>query len=200
MAGLVSAYGTLSLITYNRRKRDAFYADQMRTQQELVIAAIQAEKAGLPMTEEQQLMLNREKARFQAEEARNSKPGFLKRLVAPMTGGSEAVADYDEGKEVGPMENAEAEAEGQGETVGRKGEGMVQAVRHGERVVEQALKETAEGNLTSGGKEAEAAVLGGFHNARNGATSTLEIFAQPVDQWAEPATETGKQKGDGWGS
>ena len=209
MAGLVTLYAVASMITYNRKKRNAFYADQIRSQQELVMAAIEAEKAGLPMTEEQQLMLNRERARFQAEELRKAKPGFMKRVLAPITGrfsggGEEGNAAEKGGEMVVKGPEQRKAAEGGDAAAERLGmEGMVEALKHGERKVEKGLKETAEENLRSGGKEAEAAVLDGFEKARRQqeTENPTVAYGVPVDNVAEAktVTETGKPRSSGWG-
>ena len=207
MAGLVTLYAVASMITYNRKKRNAFYADQIRSQQELVVAAIEAEKAGLPMTEEQQLMLNRERARFQAEELRKAKPGFMKRVLVPITGrfgggGEGNAAEKAEETVVKRSEQKKAAERGDvaAERSGR--EGTVEALKHDERKVEKGLKETAEENLRSGGKEAEAAVLGGFEKARRQEAGNPTVaYGVPVDNVAEAekVTETGKPRSGGWG-
>lgn len=180
------------MITYNRKKRNAFYADQIRTQQELVMAAIEAEKAGLPMTEEQQLMLNREKARFQAEEERKRRPGFVGRLMKPVVGRL--------GGGEGMMQAVEGKVEGFVEAVERKGGEVVDAVRHTEKEVERGLQETVRGNLGGGGQEAEAAVLEGIEQARRGTGGSERAVGGSLDQRAENMAEAGKKKVEGWGS
>ena len=203
MAGLVTTYGVVAMIAFNRQKRNAFYADQIRAQQETVIAAIEAEKAGLPMTEEQQLMLNREKARFQAEETRNSKPGFLKRMVAPVTG--RRAAEEGDAEREGKISTDGSEGTGapnRDAVVGEKAERSIQTVSRGDREVAKGLKEMAAENPMSGGKQAEATTRGGVDTAREEIESTADVFAQPVDQWARSTTDTGKRKRDdgfgGW--
>ena len=58
------------MIVYNRRKRKAWYADQARERQNTLTAAIENEKAGLPLSEDQALILNQERIRFNDEEER----------------------------------------------------------------------------------------------------------------------------------
>ena len=202
------------MLTYNRKKRNAFYADQMRIRQELVMAAIENEKAGLPLTEEQQLMLNREKARFQAEELRKAKPSFMKRVLTPMTwrfSGAVEEGNAAEKAEETEVEGSEQTKAAEQPDVGAErsgGEGIVEALKHGERKVEKGLKETVEENLKSGGKEAEAALLGGFEKARRQAADKSTVaFGVPADNVAEAEpvtateteTETGKPQSGGWG-
>lgn len=57
------------MILHNRRKRAAFYAEQHNIYGQRLLEAIEAEKAGAPLDEDQTLVLNRERARVQAEEA-----------------------------------------------------------------------------------------------------------------------------------
>jgi len=193
------------MVTYNRKKRNAFYADQIRTQQELVMAAIEAEKAGLPMTEEQQLMLNREKARFQAEEERKRKPGFVGRLMAPVVGRlgggeeGEKLVEGLVGEGEGMMQAVEEKVEGFVEGVERKGGEVVDAVRHTEKEVERSLQETVRGNLGSGGQEAEAAVLEGIEQARRDTEGSERAAGGSLDRRAENLAEAGKKKVEGWG-
>lgn len=66
----VTAFALTDMIVYNRRKRKAYYADKTRERQESLMAAIENEKAGLPLSEEQALILNQERIRFNDEEER----------------------------------------------------------------------------------------------------------------------------------
>ena len=56
------------MIMHNRRKRTAFYAEQHALYTQRLVAAIETEKAGIPLTPDQVLVLNRERAKIQAEE------------------------------------------------------------------------------------------------------------------------------------
>ena len=57
------------MILHNRRKRTAFYAEQHALYTQRLIEAIETEKSGMPLDDDQTLVLNRERARVQAEEA-----------------------------------------------------------------------------------------------------------------------------------
>lgn len=170
------------------------------------MAAIEAEKAGLPMTEEQQLMLNREKARFQAEEERKRRPGFVGRLIKPVVGRlggeeeGERVVEEVVGEGEGMMHAVEEKVEAFVEGVERKGGEVVDAVRHTEKEVERGLQETVRGNLGSGGQEAEAAVLGSFEKARRDTEGSERAVGGSLDRRAENMAEAGKKKAEGWGS
>lgn len=191
------------MVSYNRKKRNAFYADQIRTQQELVMAAIAAEKAGLPMTEEQALMLNREKARFQAEEERGRRPGLWGRVVGAVggrfgAGEGEGVERVVEGVQR-LVEEVEEKVGGFAESAERRGGEMVDAVLHTEKEAEMKLHETVRGNLSGGGQEAEHAVLGGIEQARREAEGGERGVGGELDQRAEKMAEAGGKKLEGWG-
>lgn len=57
------------MIVHNRRKRTAFYNEQHALYSQRLIEAIETEKSGAPLDDDQTLILNRERARVQAEEA-----------------------------------------------------------------------------------------------------------------------------------
>lgn len=167
------------------------------------MGAIAAEKAGLPMTEEQQLMLNREKARFQAEEERKARPGIMGRLMAPVVGrlgGAEEAGAKVLGEGEGMMHAVEEKMEAFAEGVERKGGEMVDAVRHTEKEVERGLQEAVRGNLGGGGQEAEAAVLEGIEQAKREMEGSAREVGGSLDQRAEKMAEAGKKKVEGWGS
>ena len=65
----ITAFSLTDMILHNRRKRTAFYNEQHAIYAQRLIGAIETEKAGLPLDEDQTLILNRERARVQAEEA-----------------------------------------------------------------------------------------------------------------------------------
>lgn len=207
------------MIIYNRRKRDAWMADQVRHNEELITAAIANEKAGLPLTEDQQLALNNERARFEAEERRKAKGGVVRWLLTPFEGlvrGLKSSED-EEGKEEEEVmlgnERRAGEGGGMVARVGQKvfevEEEMVDGlqkvegeVAHGVRRAERNLKEAVGGNLSSGGKQAKEGVLAAVHEAEREASG--QPRAGPLDQMAERAVETGKDKVEkakgGWGN
>ena len=61
------------MILHNRRKRSAFYAEQHALYGQRLLEAIEAEKSGQPLDEDQTLVLNRERARVMAEEAKRER-------------------------------------------------------------------------------------------------------------------------------
>lgn len=69
VATAVAGFALTDMILHNRRKRNAFYAEQHALYGQRLIEAIETEKSGMPLDEDQTLVLNRERARVQAEEA-----------------------------------------------------------------------------------------------------------------------------------
>ncbi len=74
------------MILHNRRKRAAFYAEQHALYAQRLIEAIEAEKSGNPLDDDQTLVLNRERARVQAEEAAGQRT-WRKRIKGVFVGG-----------------------------------------------------------------------------------------------------------------
>lgn len=65
----VTIYALSDMLIYNRRKRAAWYKDQALAYQEAVTAAIDVERSGKELNEEQRLVLGRERVRVKEEEA-----------------------------------------------------------------------------------------------------------------------------------
>ena len=101
------------MILHNRRKRAAFYAQQHALYAQRLIEAIETEKAGRPLDEDQTLVLNRERARVQAEEAAKERT-WRKRIKGAFIGGLKTDED-----------DAEAGAGGRAETVVVMSEGEI---------------------------------------------------------------------------
>lgn len=200
------------MVVYNRRKRNAWMADQVRHNEELVTGAIANEKAGLPLTEDQELALNNERARFEAEERRKA-GGIGRWLLTPFEGlvGGLRSSESQEDEDV-----KDERREGGGGIVDRVGQRVYEVeeemvdglqkiegeVAHGVRRAERNLKEAVAGNLSSGGKQAEGGVLATVHEAKREASGRPR--GGPLDQMAEQAVESGKKKVEkvkgGWGS
>ena len=209
ITGVVTTYTLTDMIIYNRRKRNAWLADQVRNKEELITAAIQNEKAGRPLTEDQELALNNERARFEAEERKKAKGGIVKRLVTPLADLFARLKSSESGEEE-PL----GEEEGRGGLVDRVGqrvyeveEEMVDGVQNtegevvqGVRRAERGLKEAVAGNLSSGGKQAEQGVLTAVHEA--GREAKGQPRGGPLDQMAENMVESGREKAEnvkrGW--
>ncbi|CAF9921331.1 hypothetical protein IMSHALPRED_005151 [Imshaugia aleurites] len=69
VAAAITGVSLTDMIVHNRRKRTAFYNEQHALYSQRLIEAIETEKSGAPLDDDQTLILNRERARVQAEEA-----------------------------------------------------------------------------------------------------------------------------------
>lgn len=201
IAGAVTTYTLADMIMYNRRKRNAWMKDQIRNKEELVTAAIQNEKAGRPLTEDQELALNNERARFEAEERKKAKGGIFKRLMTPLAGLFARLRSSESGEEetVGDEERRTEPVNRVGQRVYEVEEEMVDGLQKAEgqvvqgvRRAERGLKEAVAGNLGSGGKQAEQEVLAAVHEA--GREAKGQSRGGPLDQMAENMAESGREK------
>lgn len=104
------------MIIWNRRKRKQYIKDQNVIYQEAVTKAIEAESAGLELTEEQRLVLGRERVRFEEQEAaerRKKEPWWITQwLFSGLKTGDE---DDPEGAPRPGMRGAESASESRGE-------------------------------------------------------------------------------------
>ncbi len=168
------------MFIHNRRKRAAFLAEQHALYATRVMGAIEAEKAGQELDDDQRLVMNRERARVQAEEAKKER-SWRKRVKGWLVGGLKG--DEEGGKEelvvpsekevlgmVGVtesdvMERMRGGREEKGEEW-RDGSGILEAVEEKRREVERSLEER-------------------------------EVRGGPLDRVAEEAVEKVKSKG-GW--
>ena len=190
------------MIVYNRRKRNAWMADQVRNQEELVMAAIENEKAGRLLTEDQELALNNERARFEAAERKKAKGGIIKRLITPFTGffaGMKSSGSEEEEEALGDGEGRGGLVDQVGQLVYDVEEEMVDGLQKAEgqavqgvRRAGRGLKEAVAGNLGSGGKQAEQEVLAAVHEA--GREAERPPRGGLLDQMAENMAESGRVK------
>ena len=208
IAGAVTTYTLTDMIIYNRRKRKAWMEDQIRNKEELITAAIQNEKAGRPLTEDEELALNNERARFEAEERKKAKWG-IKRFTTPIVGLFARLRSPESGEEetLGDEEGIRKPVNRVGQRVYEVEEEMVDGLQKAEGQVvqgvnraERGLKEAVAGNLSSGGKQAEQGVLAAVHEA--GREAKGQSRGGPLDQMAENMAENGREKVDklkrGW--
>lgn len=142
LAAGVTVFAFTDMILHNRRKRAAFYKEQHAIYQARVVSAIEIEKAGLPLDEDQILVLARERAKVQAEQ-RKKEQGWLKGLTSILTGGlrkdMEPIVVPSEGQilerlgvnSVGVLEASEGKAKvnDRGEIEGVEETDLVKAVR-----------------------------------------------------------------------
>ena len=99
----IATFSLTDMILHNRRKRSAFYAEQHAIYAQRLMEAIESEKAGRPLDDDQTLVLNRERARVQAEMAAKER-SWRKTIREALLGGLKT--DDDEGEE-GAGERAE---------------------------------------------------------------------------------------------
>ncbi|KAL8792838.1 MAG: hypothetical protein Q9195_004567 [Heterodermia aff. obscurata] len=182
---VVTSYTLTDMVIYNRRKRKAWMKDQIRIKEELVMAAIENEKAGHPLTGDQELALNNERARFQAEERRKAKGGIIKRLTTPFTGLFAGMRSSESGEEeaLGDGDERDGLFDRVGQRLYEIEEEVVDGLQKGVRRAEWGLKETVAGNLSTGGKQAEQGVLAAVHEA--GQEAKEKSREGPLEQMAE---------------
>lgn len=91
---------------YNRRKRNAFYKEQHALYAKRLIEAIEAESSGQALDEDQTTIMNRERARVQAEEAKAQR-SWGKKIKNVFMGGLKMEEGEEEGgvtaEVVGPV-------------------------------------------------------------------------------------------------
>ena len=205
LAAGITAYALTDMIVYNRRKRNAWMTDQVAHNEALVTSAIANQRAGLRLTSEQQLALDNERARFEARERKNAKGGWGRWLLTPfesLVGGlraEEVVEKVKDGEY--RAEGAEEFVRGVEEVVGKAEVGLQKLegqLEHGVRSAERGLKEAVQGNLGSGGKQAERGVLASVREAEKVASGQGVASGRPrggpLDQLAENVVEGGKEK------
>lgn len=185
---IVAGFSLTDMIVHNRRKRAAFFAEQHAIYSQRLIEAIETEISGMPLDEDQTLILNRERIRVQAEEAakertwrKRIKGVFIGDLKHDEEGEEVAVpsegeilqtlgvdefsilkragqADRGSGSKTTDLENSREEGK-------RDGSGILQAVaekrREGERAMEAAGVKG--GPLDRMGEGAVQAVGGKIH-------------------------------------
>lgn len=88
---------------FNRRRRTAYLDEQHAIYTQRVIEAIETEKSGMPLAEDQIIVMNRERARVEAEERAKErswrkmiKGVFTGGLMGDKEGGEEAVVPSEE--------------------------------------------------------------------------------------------------------
>lgn len=168
VAVFITGISLTDMIMHNRRKRTAFYNEQHALYAQRLIEAIDTEKSGLPLDEDQTLILNRERARVQAEEAAKERTwrkrikgvfiGDLKnedegataeKVAVPSEGeilqqmGVDQTSILERADKVSGVKTTDSTDSGSSREEGRRdGTGILQAVaekrREGERAMEAA--------------------------------------------------------------
>ncbi|KAI4225774.1 MAG: hypothetical protein L6R36_003660 [Xanthoria steineri] len=116
LAGLITAFSLTDMVIHNRQQRALYLAAQETLYNQTLAAAIEAERTGRALTEEEQNVLNRERMVLKAEaekEARGKKGwGFS----AMLFGGKDMGAEEEE-EGVGEKEEVWRDAEGEGREI-----------------------------------------------------------------------------------
>lgn len=99
VAGAITIFALGDMIVYNRRKRRDYFAEQSALHKTRLIEAKAAAAWGAA-DEDQVLLINRERAAFEAEKARLAKKGLFRRgkdwLLGGLKTGEEVVGDWGE--------------------------------------------------------------------------------------------------------
>ena len=112
--GLVG-FAVTDMLLHNRRKRDAFYDQQHRIYTSKLLAAIETEKAGISLTNDQQLVLNRERLKV-AEEERKKAQSWSNKIRKSLFGGLKEVDESGFGQVDGvqvPLDGGRIPSEGE---------------------------------------------------------------------------------------
>ncbi|KAL8766237.1 MAG: hypothetical protein Q9209_006925 [Squamulea sp. 1 TL-2023] len=191
IAAGVTIFSLTDMIMYNRAQHAVWHAAQLAIYDQNLQSAIAAEKAGRPLTEEEQNVLNRERMVLKAEAEREERKkrgwGISKALFGGMDMGAEDTTD--EVKEEGGKILGNAEVEGRESLVG-----LVQ-----QDGVEGAVEDVTE---AIGGHGRVLAAI--EEKRREGEKPIEEVKAfggppagGPLDRMAEGVAEKAKS---GWGS
>lgn len=86
VAGCVATAGITDMMMHNRRRRNEWFAEKQAEAAKELGEARRAQAAGVA-SEDQMLLINRERAAEEAEEARRSKPGVFKRATSWLSSG-----------------------------------------------------------------------------------------------------------------
>ncbi|OQO01359.1 hypothetical protein B0A48_12914 [Cryoendolithus antarcticus] len=86
ITGVVATAGITDMLLHNRRRRNEWLAEQQAKTRVETMAAREAEKEGRA-SEDQMLLINRERAAEEAAEIRRTRPGILKRINKSLFGG-----------------------------------------------------------------------------------------------------------------
>lgn len=184
------------MILHNRRKRAAFYAEQHSLYAARLISAIETEKAGLALDEDQVLVLNRERAKIQAEELKKLgslwngvKSVFVGGLKKEEGLGEQILPGVAEGKV--PTEGEVLEA------IGIKNAEVMERMQGRLEVVEErkVVGDGMEGKM----EVHEGGIMKAVEEKRREGERQLEerrVEGGPLDQMGEQAAAAVKSKAD----
>ncbi|KAL8902287.1 MAG: hypothetical protein Q9207_004781, partial [Kuettlingeria erythrocarpa] len=104
VAGVITVFSLSDMIIYNRKQRSLFYATQAAIYTQTLQRAIAAQAEGRPLTDEETLVLNREKAVLQAEAAKEERQSLPWKQRIFGGGAAEAVEELGGQKVSGDAE------------------------------------------------------------------------------------------------
>ena len=168
------------MIIHNRRKRNEYYAEQTALLQSKLSAAIAAERSGQPLDDEQVLLLNRERAKLEAEDRNKKKKeerSWSKWLFEGLRAEEVKIEEGD-----------------------RVGEGLLSAVEGNAEEVFREGKENAS-RIVRDVEEKTSSVLQALEDKRREGEKPIQetrIQGGPLDQLAEEAKVKGGRSWTGW--
>ncbi|KAL6718510.1 hypothetical protein ACLMJK_004602 [Lecanora helva] len=194
VAAGITVFALSDMILHNRRKRSAFFTEQRALYAERLLGAIEAEKAGLELDDDQTLIINRERARVQAEEAKKER-SWGKTIKGVLMGGLKG----EEGV-VGEGGRVESEAE----VLERIGVGGMEVLRGAEGKGGEGEGLGGKGGQDGGSGGGGGGLLQTIEGKRREGEKALEargVTGGPLDQMAEEAVKEVKSKSGwfGWG-
>lgn len=188
VAAGITTFSLTDMILHNRRKRSAFYAEQRSLYATRLLDAIETERSGLPLDEDQTLIINRERARVHAEEAKKERT-WGKTIKEILMGGLKE----EEGVEL-PVVPTEGEIL---EKIGVNQCEILEAadeLREGQLDGAQGVDGPGQGESRIDGSD----ILQAVEEKRGegeGAMESRGVRGGPLDQIAEQAVEKAKAKG-----
>jgi hypothetical protein len=174
VSGIVATAGITDMLMHNRRKRNEWLQEQeIKAARELVIAK-RAEALG-QATEDQRLLINRERAKFEAQEEKRNRPGIFKRTTTWLSGGLSQV-EHKGGK----LANATADqAEKTTAKVQQTARSAAEQAKDSFRNAKDTVGEAVPGNIGGAASRVDTQLAGGpldrqAQAAANAASSTTQ--------------------------
>ncbi|USW55044.1 Putative cytochrome c oxidase assembly protein COX14 [Septoria linicola] len=178
LSGAVATAGITDMLMHNRRKRNEWLAQkQIESARDLAIAT-QAASQGTA-TEDQMLLINRERNARQAEIDKQNRPGMFKRASNWLF--SDLSKEEQKGGRLGAAAAATESAAG---TIAQKAEATAEETKQEARHVLQAVEDKVEQHQRQGEKVPEMLVPAGG----------------PLDRQAQVAFDNASQKTKSWTS
>lgn len=180
----VGGFALTDMILHNRRKRSAFYAEQHAIYSQRLIEAIETEKSGMPLDEDQTLILNRERARVQAEEAAKER-SWGKRIKGVFIG------DLKTDEEGATAENVVVSSEG--EILQKLGVDQMSILERATQTDrDSGVNITDSGNIREEGRRDGSRILQAVAEKRREGERAMKaagVRGGPLDQMAEEVVQ-----------